>query len=792
MGSIDRIRDLLPSLWRPEEESRDLIARLLAAAGLPLDRANKAAGDLMQAHWVRFADSALTSSYVGAYRKAAKQPPLIPGDKEVEEHPYIDDLARLAGLLDMAPFTDPLDGKETVEEFRRRIHGTVALWRNGLATKEALVGAARLALSGTDDRGVTIEEYADLPGKGIEVDPGWPDGLVGPLMRWKITTETMGPTQPEVLITGQKAEPGRIAATIRPMIELFDPRTGTGYGVGYNGTVPPEKTLALRGGYSSWLGGPKGVRRASSAPTEDRPADPTAPGRWTKVSKNPDHPVAAMAHGADKALWVAMNNGDKGELRRHDGRVWIRQFQNLPQIHCLIANDEHLIIGHDKGFSFADVLAETPNVKLIEGHAVHDMSEGISGRVFAATPIGPVRFDKDGGLVPIGPATKAETQTPVTCVLAEDSGIVHFGGEKGIFRYDSTHDLWHVYTGHSLDENVPDWMPWDPATDDLPQDADIFLPPVLSLLRGPDTSLWIGTTHGLACWGALRRRRTYATRLSAFPDLGTAAVHALAVDARQRIWAGTERGLLVHDGHDWFQEKQGLDRLPGVARLGATEHWRFDRAESAWQKGTAGGAGGFAAEKPDVITANKAAVNSILWTDTTIAQIGTVEDGTFKPSQGSAVQRLIMRIKPDPTRIVTGGLPALPRIADGTGNWRYLSMEQPDDPLPKRRPAWTREGRLLPPPNTHAAPVEGRFLGIDIEQELAKVFAFDAAAEVSIKWRPKSPLTIIIRLARRDEEDTLPESVLDRVYAAINQVRPAGAHVRLAFGETVVRGGPDG
>ena len=183
MSATDRIRDLLPSLWRPEPEATDLLARLLIATGQPLDRANVAAGAIMQAHWARFADSALTSGYVSAYRKAARQKPLLPNDPAVDEHPYIDDLARLAGLLDLSPFTEPLDGRETVEEFRRRVKGTVRLWKEGLTTREALVEAARLALSGTDPRGVTIEEFADAPTRAVPVSVGTPDGLVGPLDR---------------------------------------------------------------------------------------------------------------------------------------------------------------------------------------------------------------------------------------------------------------------------------------------------------------------------------------------------------------------------------------------------------------------------------------------------------------------------------------------------------------------------------------------------------------------------------------------------------------------------------
>jgi hypothetical protein len=146
---------------------------------------------------------------------------------------------------------------------------------------------------------------------------------------------------------------------------------------------------------------------------------------------------------------------------------------------------------------------------------------------------------------------------------------------------------------------------------------------VTALLRGPDASLWIGTAAGIARYRARSLRASYATRLEAFPELGTGPVHALAVDERQRLWAGTDRGLLVHDGLDWFQAQDGaLVRLPRLAPRPPELDWRFDRAAGVWQSARAGAAAGFQAQTPAPITAAEPAV--------------TASTGPTRPLRGSA------------------------------------------------------------------------------------------------------------------------------------------------------------
>src|SRR5262245_16720621 len=170
MASADRIRDLLPSLWRPEPDAsaNDLLAGLVRAGGRLVDTASIEAGDVMQSHWFGFSDSALLSPYVARFRAKAGEKPLLPGDPDVDLHPYLDDLGRMAGLLGLVPWAQPLDARETVEEFRRRVARMVALWKNGLGTRAALRAVTRATLPTIDrsappglrERGFTVEERA--------------------------------------------------------------------------------------------------------------------------------------------------------------------------------------------------------------------------------------------------------------------------------------------------------------------------------------------------------------------------------------------------------------------------------------------------------------------------------------------------------------------------------------------------------------------------------------------------------------------------------------------------------
>jgi hypothetical protein len=799
MGSAERIRDLLPSLWRPAPGEGGLLSTLLEAAGRQLDRARIEAGDTMQAHWIEFADRAILSPYVSALRRESGMRPLLPDDPEVRLHPYIDDLARLAGLLGLAPFTEPLDGRETVEAFRSRVIETVRLWKEGVATRAGVLGAARLSLSGTAERAVQIEEFAPAAEISQQIaTAGSPQGLVGPLMRWQTDSRTLLPTPLEVYIDGVAAVPGKVDETVNPAIELFDPATGTGSGLAYEGAVAPGKTLALLPTHSSWLGTADGLSSATSLPSPGLPADPTAPGPWSAVAAGPPEPVGAIAQTSDGALWAAVATDTGGALWRLSADGWQEAIPGLPKVFCLLAEGDTLHVGHAKGVARMGALtpapALRPNPATATGTAVHALARDRAGALWAATDKGAAQVGPRGGLTAAGPGARAHTATALRAVQADPDGILHFGGAIGLFRFDPARGIWHVYLGADVDETVPDWRPWNPDVDELPKEEDVFLPPVTALLRGPDQSLWIGTESGLARYRATRRRGTYATRLEAFPELGAVPVHALALDERQRLWAATERGLLIFDGAHWFQ-RQGaaLVRLPRRGRVAPGQAWRFRRGPGKWQTIEPGKAADFVDDVPAPVTGDgEEPVRAMLWTDGAVARIGTLSADGFVQDEDAQLGRLRRRLKPDPTKILEGALPAMPRLVPGRQHFRYLALEEATPPRPRSFPAWTREGRLLPQPDIRAAPGEGRYLLAHALRELETVFTYNPAARVTFRWRPRSALSVTVRLERQAPDETLPAIVYDRAFASMDLVRPAGARVRLAHGEALVKGGQDG
>ncbi|MCP4656404.1 MAG: hypothetical protein GY856_13405, partial [bacterium] len=141
-----------------------------------------------------------------------------------------------------------------------------------------------------------------------------------------------------------------------------------------------------------------------------------------------------------------------------------------------------------------------------------------------------------------------------------------------------------------------------------------------------------------------------------------------------------------------------------------------------------------------------------------------------------------------------GGIPAVPRLPAGASQWRYLALEPPDVPEPDDRPAWTIEGRLLPPPEAPAA-WPGRY---DLPAPPPSshfdesVFAFVPAARVWLTWEARRPLAVLARLKRRREGEVIDPAIVERVWQGLQQVRPAGVRIALAVEEEIVRGEANG
>jgi hypothetical protein len=808
MPSATRIVDRLPSLYRPEVDAVGLFTAFVRAVGSGLDGVSRESSDVMQAHWFSSADSALFSEWVRRTRELTGEPPVRLTDDIVEALPYLIDLPRLAALFDRAPWLDPPLSRDRVEDFRRRLADLVTMYGLGLGTMTALRLATRIALPVSDreappglrTRAFTVEEFAPLRVTTQAVQArGQPLDMVGPLMQWAIASGSYYPALPTAFIVGVTPVPGLIDATERPVLERVRVNDNTGVGLAYEGTLAPSQALALWPAYRSWLGTENGVDVAMSSADAESSANPTAPGPWAAAGAGPAGTVVAFFQSADHVLWAAANDASEGKLwRTDDGTAWQEVLNGLPEIHCLAGRGNQLLIGLATGVTALELYSPgatpSPDPATLAGPGVHALAPDAAAQWWAATSDGAAQVGSDLTLTMVGPGVRPATVTPFHAVFVDVDGSVFFGGELGVFQFQATQGRWFHYGGAAVDEASPDWIPFDPDSDELPGVDTVFMPLVRSLRRGADAALWLGTDNGIARYLAREHRRTFATLLEAFPAVTQEPVHAIAEDERGRLWFATAAGLIVFDGADWWQRRETeLVRLrseptvlPSLERNGGElTFWRFVRSANRWQSLTPSGTARFVTNDPPASATAEPPVHAVTWTDGVNPQLGGFDGTTFTPSE-DAPAAVGMRFKPDAVRILDGGIPALPRLL-AASDWRYLSIEPEVVPQPLAFPAWTIEGRMLPEPHEGGAPLEGRYLA-DLVQELRdKVFAFNPAAQVWMRWSPRELLSVLVRLRRTTPDEVVDPLVLDRVFDEVSRVRPAAVHLGLAVDEQLVR-----
>jgi hypothetical protein len=503
-------------------------------------------------------------------------------------------------------------------------------------------------------------------------------------------------------------------------------------------------------------------------------------------------------------LWAAVT---AGELWRYDGSGWTQALADQPQIRCLAEDGHDLLLGTDGGlvrmFRFPENGFTAQPEPEPDGRMVRALLRTADGTWWAGTSAGLGTIGPDDEFVP----------TPFTldvwALAADSSGALYVGGVLGVAVHRPDTGEWWWYDGESASDEDSEWGAFDPAFS-FPTDADVFLPPVSAVLRSRDGTLWIGTTNGLARYVARGDGGpvAYRTLLEAFPDLGTGRVDTLVEDERGLLWAGTSRGLLRYDGRDWFQFQGDawvqLGRADSLYPDGGDAiprgTWRFRRSGSAWERFDAALATpAWIAFSGDPRTTDEQRIRALAFTDGLVADlVDSWDPATFTVSGSTPVDasRFVMRVKLDgDRRVVDGGIVALPRVPAGTSTWRYLSLEPAEAVLPATRPAWTIEGRLLPPEEATPTPEPepGRYYQglpdpLDDESEYDDaLFAFPPAARVGFAWEPKHPLSVLVRLGMRKENDTIDPAALDRVFAGMRQVRPAGVRAVLAVGEKTVR-----
>jgi hypothetical protein len=811
--SLADVCDRLPSLYRPAHDDRGFLVQLLRAAVRELEAMDRDAGDVMYTHWLPYADSALYSRWFLADRLARGLPPPDRSDPkdadELELFPYVRDLARLAALLTLPPWQELVSSatgappeRETAEAYRLRIRRIVRLYRNGLGTTDAVraIVEAQLPVDfevppEQRDRGFSLEEFAPVTASAVDVTVrGIPADVVWPLTRFEVENAALSPAALTILVHGVEPEEGVIDPTKDPVVELFAAGgQRVRVGIAFRGIVPPGRSLRLQPATSSWLGLEDGLARARSGAD----GDPTAPGPWEPVEQVPQGVPAAVLQTRDRAVWAATDTG----LHRYDGRGW-EQVPGLGAVRCLTEDGDDLLAGTGDGLSR---VAQHPEKLPREAVAVEGVDNAVNALLrdgtawLLGTDAGLLRLEGDE----VSPLALAGT--PVHALARDRGGVIYAGTELGLIQLQPHLGHWYWYAGGDASDQVPDWQRYLPeeegGTANFPEPDDVFLPLVRCVHRGPDASLWVGTDAGLARYVARPANGlSYTTALEAFPDLEPGAVHAIAEDERGLVWFAGERGLLRYDGRDlWqFRAEEGWVQLgradtlygegPEPEERGS---WRFTRTPGQWQRLQPGpGPPKWLPFEAEPRTTTEPAVRCVAWSDEVVAHLVGGEGEPEEVDPGS----LAVRYKPTEERIVAGGVPTVPRLPAGSSTWRYLALEPDELVEPVRRPSWTVEGRLLPPPSRDPA-LPGRY---DLESPPPEstfddaVFAFRPAAGLRLEWRARRPLGVLARLRRRAEDEHIDPAVLDRVYEGLEHVRPAGVNTALAVEEEVVRGGVDG
>ncbi len=626
MPSFDRIRKRLPSLYQPDDNDRSLLTAWLRSVSAVLDQMQLESTQVMQAHWFRYADLATYDAWFLRSRALSRPPkPFpLPGDPELRAFPYVDDLARLGALVPVAPWEQPPQLRDLVEDYRERIARVVDVFRNGIGTVGALrrmVEAQLPANVGAPperrDRPFWIEEFA--PSQPVVYPAptrGEPLQLVGPLMRWTIDNDSLASAAPSVYVQGLAAGPG-VDATVNPVIELYQaggakPRVG----LAYADTVPPGETLRLRPLGRSWLGIANGLVSASHA------EDSSAPGPWQPVTGGPAASVTAICQTQDLALWVAAGSS----LLRFDGNAFAVALNGLAPVHALAEDGHDLLIATDMGLLrmplFAGgTFAATPD-PAFQGRSVLAILRAADDKLW---------FGTDAGV------NEAALQgTAVNAIAQDANGVFYFGTALGLFQWQPGSDTWSWYEGKGSGEQNPDWQPFLPskqgAERNFPDASAPFLPPVNCVLCARDGSVWVGTSNGMARYTAIAGENLgMETVLEAFPDIAAGAVFTIREDPRGLLWFGTDRGLFRYDGRDWWQFQADnwvqLGRADKIYPAGiARGQWRFDRASSKWQRLD----GSWIAFDDAPRSASEPAVQVIAWTDGVAADLG---GGTAPPSR---------------------------------------------------------------------------------------------------------------------------------------------------------------
>ncbi|MEJ2199623.1 MAG: hypothetical protein P8X63_01205 [Desulfuromonadaceae bacterium] len=803
MSGYDRLRELLPSLYRPELEDETLLNRLLAASGFVFDGAADQAQQVLRGHWFNTADKALLDSHYQTERRSRGLEPANVRDaedaKELRLYPYITDLARLCALLNLPPWSEPSNLKETTEEYRLRVEDLLAAYRLGLTTLPALRRMVEAALP--EDMAApparqrwsfAIEEPRALKNslQAIRIPEVQEGDAVSPLYRW--TLETAG--APTLYLQGTTAD-ATLAATVQPAFERYTPgQLPAGIALAYCGTVAAGQTLRLRPSRRSWLLRQGKLCGCAPENAANAASDPSANGPWTELPDLPTGTMRLMIEATDHSLWCALEENGSWSLYHYDGSAFTAITQGLPaaQFHALQCHGAALYLGTDQGLYRCPLFPDAGQPYALA--AVPAVPEAI--RAFTLLPDGTLACAGSDGLAILDTQGGLKSRAlPGVSLQAVHSrgGQLYLATPQALLLFDQ--GRWFVYEGAALSENLPDWQPLDPAE---AATAESPLPPVQALATTRDGSLWLGTACGLARYYARQGRSTI---LEAYPDLGNGPVLALPVDERGLLWLAGEDGLFRFDGRDLAQHDldQGCWISLGLAEAiypdevseSDRDHWRYNREQTRWERYDSRLSR--YVEFPLAKRSHSSdRLDTILFTASVRAELGQFDGTSFTGQAEVDHAQLAMRIKPSEERIVDGGLPAMPAYCAGA-QWRYLQLEPDPLPVPSQgRPWWSCEGRLFPPPG-QTGPFPGHFR-TESGQWTAdgrldeSVFAYPPSVRLWMAYPLTPGVGVRVRLFKSAPEQTIDPALMERVWSLLVRAKAAGVPLELAVEGSTVKG----
>jgi Two component regulator propeller len=800
VSAHDRLRELLPSLYRPEPDEGTLGNRLLGSWGLVLDGAAIQLQHVLRAHWFDLADKALWDAHYQTARSERGQPAANVRNakdvKEILQYPYITDLARVGSLLNLPPWLEPAGLRESVEEYRQRVSDVLDAYQLGLTTLPALRRLTEAALP--EDMGATpaqqrwpfaIEQPVAIKTERDQIAvPDAEEGdLVSPLFRWTLDG---APGSPVVYIQGVAPSGDLVAATEQPGIERFTPDASpAGMALIYLGTLAPDQTLRLSPARRSWLALDGALQASVQEALSNTAQDPSSNGAWAAVEDPPAGQVRLLAEGVDHTIWMVTEDAGTWALHRYDGTQLGAVTQGAPAgpYLSLRAHGDAVYAGTQQGL-FRCALFPAGDHELVAVAAVPEPVHGLTalpdGRLACASGNGLALLKSDDTL-----DSRLLAGTEVRAAHA-DGGQLYLSTAQALLLKDG--ERWFRYEGAQLSEEDADWIAIEAAQAGA---AVSPLPAVHAIATTPDGNLWLGTARGLARYYVYRE---HTTLLEAFPDLGTGEVTALLVDERGMLWVAGEDGLFRYDGRDVAQQDFAQPRWMSLGQadtvypdeISATPrgHWRYDSTQDQWERFEPA-QGRYAVAALDRRNVNSPAVAAVLLTASVRAEIGQFDGSEFSNAQAVGTGQIVLRVKPDEMRIVEGGFPALP---SNKGTWRYVQREQNGLTPPAGRPWWSREGRLFPPPEWEA-PWPAHFRNeasawhADGHFDQA-VFAYPPSARLWMEYPVDPVIGVRVRLFKRAPDEAVDPALIERVWQLLKRAKAAGVPLQLALEGAVVKG----